>query len=152
MPRLQLALERVALVLLEQSRAVGIRIDSDAVERVELGSAVEHVLVDLAVVSSQAGVELPVGKVPGVDESDGVGSNVLEELHDGRGACQHNLAHSDGRRGVKLAGLLLERVQSVEAEELVHQALGGGVEVVAVEALEGLVKVLDNHVLGVGAG
>jgi len=61
---LKLTLETARVVLLEQSRAVGVWIHGDTVERVELRSTVKHILIDLAVVATEGAVELPVREVP----------------------------------------------------------------------------------------
>jgi len=79
-----------------------------------------------------------------------VWTNLLEQLHDGRGAGELDLTDGDSGRGVKLAGLLLERVQRVQPKELVHHGLGLGVQVVRGDGVDGFVKVLDDHVLRVG--
>lgn len=125
----KLALEVLAPVLLEQSVVVGVGVHSNGVKRVELTGAVEHILVDLSVEATERAVELPVGEVPGVDETDRVGTDLLKELHDGAGTGELDLADGDGGGGVELAGLLLEGVESVEAEELVHKTEGLGVHV-----------------------
>lgn len=107
---LQLALESLAVVLLEQCRTVGVRVDSDAVEGVELRGPVEHVLVDLAVVSSERGIELPVREVPCINQTHGMRSDVCEQLHDGASAGELDLADSDCGRSVEFRSLLLEGV------------------------------------------
>lgn len=152
MPSLQFALEASTLVILEQSRTVGVWINGDTIERVELRSTVEHVLVNLAIVSSERRIKLPVREVPSVNKTNSVWTNLLEQLHDGACACQLDLADGNGGRGVELAGFLLKSMEGVEAEELVHQTLGGFVNVIRVDVVEGLVEVLDDHVLGVCAG
>ncbi|TKW50409.1 hypothetical protein CTA1_8296 [Colletotrichum tanaceti] len=150
-PILQLASQILSLVLLEQHLAVRVGVEDDAVERVVLARALEHVLVDLAVVAAQAAVEHPVVEPPGVDEADGVGADLLQQGHDGLGPGEGDLADGDGGGAVELAGLLLEGVEGVEAEEPVQQGDGGGVEAGGGgRVVEGLVEVLDDHVLGVG--
>jgi len=75
---LKLTLEVLGVVLLEQRRAVWVRIHRDTIQRVQLTRAVEHVLVDLSVVATERRIELPVGEVPRVDEANGVGTDLLE--------------------------------------------------------------------------
>jgi hypothetical protein len=60
------------------------------------------------------------------------------------------LANGNGRRRVEFSSFFLKGVESVETEELVHDIDGGGVELVAESlALESIVEVLDNKILGV---
>lgn len=77
-----------------------------------------------------------------------MGTDLLEQLHDGVCARELDLADGDGGAGVELAGLLLEGVQSVQAEQLVHESAGFGVELAGhAVVVERLVEVLDHHVL-----
>ena len=52
-PYSQLALRLDIVIRLVQDWAVWVRVDRDLVERVELGSTVEKILVDLAVVPTE---------------------------------------------------------------------------------------------------
>lgn len=51
--RLQFASQIRPLILLEQHLRVGIRVEDNAVQRIHLTCPVEHILVDIAIVSAQ---------------------------------------------------------------------------------------------------
>lgn len=110
----------------------------------------EHVLIHLPIRAAQTAVELPVREVPRIDETHSVRPDLGEQLHDGAGAGELDLADGDSAGGVEFGSLALESVEGVETEELVHQSLRLRVEL-AVEfgGLDGLVEVLDHQVLGV---
>lgn len=148
---LQLASKLFAVILFEERIIVWVWINSDGVERILLAGSVEHVLVNLAVVTTKRAVELPVWKVPRVDEPDRMRSDLLEELHDGVCPGKLNLSDSDCRRGVEFAGLALESVKSIQSEELLHEHQSLGVKVCSGAArVESLVEVLDHHILRMG--
>lgn len=110
----------------------------------------EHILINLAVRTTKTAVELPVGEIPRVDEAYGVGADVGEQLHDGAGAGELDLAHRDGAGRVELGRLALERVQRIEAEQLVHERLRLRVERAReLGALDVLEEVLNDEVLRV---
>lgn len=80
-------------------------------------------------------------------------TDLIEQLHDGSGAGEGDLADGDGAGGEELGGLALQCVEGVQAEERVHQGLG--VLVQSGRELgggDGVVEVLDDQVLGVGGG
>jgi len=62
-----------------------------------------------------------------------------------------DLADCDSGGGIEFRGFFLERVESVETEELLEDIDGHGVELVTETlALESVVEVLHNEILGVG--
>ena len=63
----KLTLQTRTVVLLEQRRALWIWIDHNPVQWIQLSGPVEHILIYSAIMSSKAGVELPVWKVPAID-------------------------------------------------------------------------------------
>lgn len=80
-------------------------------------------------------------------------TNVIKEVHDGSSAGQGNLANGHSTRGEELSGFALQGVQGEESEELVHEALGLGVQGGGeLGRRDGLVEVLDDEVLRVGSG
>jgi len=77
-----------------------------------------------------------------------VWSDLLEQLHDGAGTSELDLANGNGGGGVELAGLAFERVKGVETEELVHDCTGLGVKLlIRLWCVQSFVEVLDDHVL-----
>ena len=76
-------------------------------------------------------------------------SDLLEQLHDCVCPCELDLANSDRGASVEFTGLAFERVQSVQAEELVHQSACLGVQLLG-RAIECLIEVLNHHILRVG--
>lgn len=145
---LQLALPDIPL---EKDAAIGVWVYDDLVEGVQLASTVEQVFVDLSVVPAEGTVELPVGEVPGIDESDSMRPDLLEEFHHSIGASKLDLADGDGSARVELCGLCLESVEGVQAEELVQEANGLRIQLaLRFGGLQVLVKVFDDEVLRVG--
>lgn len=139
---LQLALRRLVL---KKSLVPRVGVKHQVVDGVLLAGPAEQIGVDVTVVPTETAVQLPVGDGPGIDETHGVGADLVEELHHGGGAGQTDLADGDGTGGEELGSFALESVQGVEAEELVHEGLG-----VLVQGLgefgggDGLVEVLDD--------
>lgn len=63
---LQLAFVLFSLIPLHQYRTIRIWIDGQSVKRVELTGPVEHVLIYLAIFTSQTAVQLPVWELPSI--------------------------------------------------------------------------------------
>ena len=78
---LKLALNLRPLILFKQHIAVGVRVEHDPIERVELARAIKHILVDAAIMATQTRVELPVGELPRIDEANSMRPNLLQQLH-----------------------------------------------------------------------
>jgi hypothetical protein len=145
---LQLALRRLVL---KQGRVPRVRVERQVIDRVFLTSTTEEILIDLSVVATKTAVQLPVGDSPGVDQANGVGADVIEELHHRSSAGQGDLADGHGAGGEELGGFTFQSVEREESEELVHQTLGLGVQGCGeLGRGDGFVEVLDNEVLGVG--
>lgn len=113
----------------------------------------EHVLVHLAVSTTQTAVEHPVVEAPCIDEANSVRPDVLQQLHHGVCPGQHDLVLAASAASVELAALLLKCVQGEEAEQL-HQYLDSlVVDLRAVgNGLQRRQVVLDDHPLGVSLG
>lgn len=149
---LKLTLELIAIVALEEDFAIRVRVHRDSVQRVQLAGSVEHILIHFTIITSQRRIQLPVWEVPGVDQSHGMRTNLSKQLHDCIGARQLDLAHGDGSRSVEFRSLGLERVQCVQAEKLVHEIQGSGIQIRRNRwRVQGFVEVLDDHVLRVCA-
>ena len=143
--------EPVPLVLLDQHLAVRVRIDRQSVQRVQLASPLEQILVHLPVGPPQAAVQDPIREMPRVDQAHGVRSDLLQQLHDRLGPRELDLPHRDGARGEEFRRLLLQRVEGVEPEELVHEGGRLGAEVGRHGSrLQGLVEAFDHEILGEG--
>lgn len=107
----------------------------------------------LAVVSAEGTVELPVGEIPSIHEPDGMGPNVLEQLHDVDRTSELDLSHGAGGGGEEFRSLRLEGVESPQAEELLHELDTGRAELLAsLVRLQSGVEVLDDEVLRVSLG
>ena len=145
MAKLKLALGGLVL---ENVRVPGIRVEHEVVDWVLLAGTTEQILVDLSIGATQTAVELPVGDSPSINEANGVRTDLVEQLHDGGGAGEGDLADSHGARGEELSSLTLKSVQSVKTEEGVEKGLGVGVNRLGqVGSGDGIVEVLDNKVL-----
>lgn len=80
-------------------------------------------------------------------------SDLTHQLWHRLGARELDLLDGAGRALKELAGLALQRVQSVEAEEVVEDLLRGcGEAGLERRGSEGAVEVLHNHVLCVRGG
>ncbi len=66
-PPLQLTPQRIPLILLDQHLAIRIWIDSQRIQRVQLASPMEQVLINLAVEATKTAIELPIRELPRID-------------------------------------------------------------------------------------
>lgn len=177
---LELALVSFALVPLEQHLTVRVRVDlhseevsqgslfrhhrlisavaegwdskthRDPVQRVQFTRAVEHVFVHLAVVPSQAAIELPIRERPRIRQPDRVRPDLLEQAHHLVRPRQLNLPDGDGGTREELARFLLQRVQRPQPEQLLHDFELGLAQLRArLARLQRGVEVFDDEVLAV---
>ena len=149
--RSKFTLEPIPLVLLDQHLAVRIRIDRQRIQRVQLARPDEQILIHLPVGPPQTAIKDPIGEMPRVDQPHSVRPDLLEQLHDRLRPRELDLPHRDGARGEELGRLLLQGVEGVEAEELVHDGRGLGAEFGRHgRGPQGLVEAFDDEVLGEG--
>lgn len=124
-------------------------IEYQVVDRV-LRSTSEQIRVDFTIVAAQTAVELPVRELPGIDETNGMGPDLVQKLHHSVRLRQRDLAGGDGTGREELTGLTLESVQRVQAEELVHQGHSLRIQLgCQLGRSDRLVEVLDHEVLRV---
>lgn len=140
-------------ILLHNHIIVRIRIKGQIVHRIQLARPMEHILVHLPIVPAETAIQLPVGKSPGIDELHGVRADLLDELHHGVRARELDLPHRASGAGEELRGLALERVEGVEAVQLVQEGNSLRVEGLVRGGIleEGVVEALDHEILRVGS-
>jgi hypothetical protein len=109
---------------LKQHLVVGVRINRNLVQWVQLACTVKHVLIHLSVLATKTAVENPIVKAPGINKTHSMRPDFLEQAHDGIGACQADLLLAACTRCVELRTLLLERVQCEQTEKL-HEYIEG---------------------------
>ena len=110
-------------------------------------------MIDVAIVASKTAIKLPIGDIPRVRQTNGMGSDIVEEFHNCRGLGEADLTGSDGAGGEEFGGFTLEGMQGEEAEEAMHKGCSFLSERSRkVRGGNGLVEILDHEVLRVGGG
>lgn len=108
------------LVLLNENLGIGVRVDGQCIQWIEIACSVEQIFVDFPIVSSQAAVELPIRKLPRIHQPHRMRPNILQQFHHCLRSRQLDLPHCDGSAGEELARLPFQCVQGVKPKQLLQ--------------------------------